>query len=258
MRKLIYVGVITLTTAIMSCSIDKMDIVDVLTISTDYVESNNEHPEGGYYVYFFTNEVLTETVFLSNGTDGVDGQNGIDGIDGINGEDGASVTISTEDVEGGTLLTITQGDSVTSVFIEDGVDGTNGLDGLNGTNGTDGVDGTDGIDGMSVTVTSEVVDGGTNLTIIDGNGDVTVVFIADGVNGIDGTDGTNGQDGEDLTNGDGTVTICHRVTHPVADHPEWGSNTNVTLTLTLSEYVHHVYEYHNGNSTQNDAWGACE
>jgi hypothetical protein len=32
----------------------------------------------------------------------------------------------------------------------------------------------------------------------------------------------------------------------------------LTLTLNLSEYVKHVLEYHNGNSTQNDAFGGCK
>jgi hypothetical protein len=36
---------------------------------------------------------------------------------------------------------------------------------------------------------------------------------------------------------------------------DWASRDRVTLTLNLSEYVKHVLEYHNGNSTQNDAFG---
>jgi hypothetical protein len=38
---------------------------------------------------------------------------------------------------------------------------------------------------------------------------------------------------------------------------DWHQN-RVTLTLNLSEYVKHVLEYHNGNSTQNDAFGGCK
>jgi hypothetical protein len=38
----------------------------------------------------------------------------------------------------------------------------------------------------------------------------------------------------------GTVTICHTVTHSVNDYARW-SKDRVTLTLNLSEYVKHVY-----------------
>ena len=94
--------------------------------------------------------------------------------------------------------------------------------------------------------------GTDGVTIIDG---VTVTLSNVYSESQDGEDGEDGQDG---INGDGTVTICHKVTHPVDEHPEWGSNTNVTLTYNLSDYIQHIYEYHNGNSSQNDAFGSCD
>ena len=203
-----------------------------------------EEIEGGTILTITQGEDVTK-IFIENGidgVDGVDGTNGINGLDGIDGEDGASVTITTEEIEGGTILTITQGDSVTEVFIPNGVNGTNGLDGL---------DGIDGEDGVLVTITYEIVEGGTILTITQGE-DVTTVFIKDGKDGNDGNDGNDGQN-----SGGDTVTICHKVTHPVDEHPEWGSNTSVTLTYNLSEYIQHIYEFHNGNSSQNDTFGAC-
>ena len=65
MKKLIFI----LMTAFLlsSCAIDRIDEIAVNTIETEYVSSNVEHPNGGYYVYFYTNGLLTNSIFLSNG-----------------------------------------------------------------------------------------------------------------------------------------------------------------------------------------------
>ena len=161
-------------------------------------------------------------------------------------------------------LHITVNGETTTVFVANGQDGTNGTNGTNGINGTTGAQGIQGIQGIagtngtSATIRTEETEGGYNLYITIGGVEGEAIFIKNGVDGTNGLNGTNGEDGEDYTNGDGTVTICHTVTHAVAAHPEWGSNTTVTLTLNLSDYIKHIYEYHNGNSSQNDAWGSCE
>jgi len=176
-------------TLIVACSyIDKMEIADIFSVETEYVDSTEGNP-GGYWVYFYTNGIITSQIFLSNGRDGVDGLNGIDGIDGA---DGVSVSITTTEVEGGTLITITQGDQVTEVFVRDGVDGTNGTNGLNG---LDGIDGQDGSDGASVTMSSEETEGGTILYFYINDILISQIFVVDGQNGLDGLPGADGEDG---------------------------------------------------------------
>ena len=361
MKKLI---LMLLSVFLLSCSIDRVDTSPINTFSTQYVNANAQYPSGGYWIFFYTDGVLSNSIFLSNGKDGKDGLNG------LNGKDGTSVTIRTETAVGGTTLIILNGTEEIRVFIKDGQDGSNGKDGTNGLNGKDGKDGINGVnglpgadgkDGVSSTIRTEQTTGGYNLYITVG-GVTEVVFIANGTNGTNGLNGqtgltgangtngvsstirtvafeggytliitvgteetriniyngntgsqgiqgipgvqglsgtnatvttvlvpksgvvgsiyeyggynliitvngitttvfvSNGKDGTNGTNGtngDGTVTICHKVTHGVKDKPEWDAHEKVTLTLTLSEYIQHIYEYHNGNSTQNDSFGSC-
>ena len=245
------------------------------------VTITTEETEGGYFIHIYQNNVLISTIFVEDGQDGIDGLDGIDGVDGVDGIDGISTTITTEQAEGGYWLIFLENNvEVTRIFVSDGQDGQDGQDGTSSTittedaeggfwliittgdettrvfvrDGIDGVDGIDGIDGTSVTVRTEqdVENDGYWIIFMEDGVEIDRIFVKNG------TDGQDGEDGEDYTNGDGTVTICHKVTHPVPAHPEWGSNTNVTLTLNLSDYVLHIYEYHNGNSSQNDAWGSCE
>ena len=164
--------------------IDGIDGVDGISSSVQIYEA-----EGGYFIHIITDN--QETVeFIRDGTDGQDGTNGTDGvdgadgyngvdglngIDGINGEDGTNVTVRTEEVDGGTLLYITDVNGTVVVFIEDGIDGTDGENGTNGqngedgTNGTDGQDGTDGEDGVCEACTSETV-------TICHNGETTMIL----------------------------------------------------------------------------------
>jgi hypothetical protein len=256
-----------------------------------------ERVEGGYNLYVVVTQssgVSTESVTFirdavdgTNGLDGTNGTNGINGIDGIdgtngtNGTNGVSVTVKTVKVEDGYILYITDINGTYEVYIENGADGSNGLDGTNGLNGTDGTNGqngtngTDGINGIDGVNGTNGTDG-TNATIwtvrVDDNvlnihgywlytqvgTIIEYVFVSDGADGTNGLDGKDGEDGEDYTNGDGTVTICHKVTHTNKDSEVWTGLDYVTLTLNLSEYVEHIYEFHNGNSSQNDAWGSCE
>ena len=160
-----------LVTMTLSCSIDRIDqiaSVPINTIKIVYVEGN----PSGHWVYFLTDGEVTNEVFISNGIDGIDGIDGVNGLDGIDGQDGASVTITTEETDGGTILIITQNGTITTIFIADGINGTNGTDGI------DGIDGTNGTDGLSVTITTEEIEGGHILTITQGN-DTTSIFIAD-------------------------------------------------------------------------------
>ena len=130
-----------------------------------------------------------------------------DGVDGTNGTNGVSSSITTVEVEGGYNLIITTGTTVTTVFIANGADGTNGVDGINGSNGTNGINGINGIDGtngVSVTVRTEIVEGGTILYITDitGTYEIFVENGEDGSNGLDGTNGLNGTNGTNGTNGE--------------------------------------------------------
>jgi hypothetical protein len=241
-------------------------------------------------------DTLVNSFTVLDGVDGEDGIDGIDGVQGLQGPQGpvgpqgpqgeqgpagpqgadgvsAYQVLSTSvTVNGVTTVTFYQdinddgvvdaGDLIINSFIVN--------------DGTDGSDGTDGTNGETPVVTYEEITEGTvinnytyeygGVKVIITVGTTVTTFIVE--NGPQGPDGANGQDGQDGEDGiceeceeeceDGTVVICHRVTHPVEEHPEWGSNTSVTLELNLSEYVYHIYEYHNGNSTQNDAWGSCE
>ena len=196
--------------------IDGIDGVDGVSATANvvYQEPSEGYPWGGYFLTIGVGDD-TQTVFIPNGADGINGLNGIDG------QDGASVSITTEEVEGGTIITITQGGTVTNIFIKDGIDGTNGLD---------GIDGIDGVDGVSATVTIEQTEGGYWLDITVG-GETTRVFIS---NGIDGTDGQNGLDGlagiDGIDGIDGvSATIRTEVVEPSEGHPYGGYNMYITV-----------------------------
>ena len=184
------------------------------TVNIVDVQPSEEYPWGGYWLTIGVG-TDTRTVFISNGA------NGLDGLDGIDGEDGAKVTITTEEVEGGIIITITQGDTVTEVFVRDGADGTNG---------TDGIDGIDGQDGTNATITTEETEGGYNLYITV-NGETTIVFISngmDGTNGLNGTDGIDGIDGADGEDGV-SATIRTEIVTPSEEHPYGGYNLYITV-----------------------------
>lgn len=138
---------------------------------------------------------------------------GTPGTDGTDGTDGVSPTVTTENIQGGVRVTITDETGAHSFDIMNGTDGRNGIDGddgysptvttqsidggvrvtitdeggdhifdiMNGTNGTNGVD---GVDGVSPTVSTTSITGGTEVTITDKNGSHTF----DVMNGTDGTD----------------------------------------------------------------------
>lgn len=142
---------------LLGCSyIDKMDIADVNTIETKLV-INEEYPSGVWYIYFYTNGEITNTVYLPIPTNGVDGQDGSDGADGTNGtngtngQDGANgSTIDIQYTETGIVIILTQSNGdITYWYLNDGQDGTNGTNGSNGTNGTNGSNGNDGQNGYT-------------------------------------------------------------------------------------------------------------
>lgn len=71
-------------------------------------------------------------------TDGKDGKNGTNGTDGKNGTDGVSPTVATQDITGGTKVTITDKDGAHEFNVMNGTDGTDGTDGITPTIGANG------------------------------------------------------------------------------------------------------------------------
>ena len=150
------------------------------------------------------------------GAKGDPGQDGAPGADGQDGTDGVSPTVSTENIAGGTRVTITDkggahafdvmngkdgGEAATPTIGENGNWYINGVDtqkpsrGERGENGADGAPGQDGApgapgaDGFSPTVKTTNVSGGTKVTITDKDGakEFTVKNGTDGKRGIRGT-----------------------------------------------------------------------
>ena len=150
------------------------------------------------------------------GAKGDPGQDGAPGADGQDGTDGVSPTVSTENIAGGTRVTITDkggahafdvmngkdgGEAATPTIGENGNWYINGVDtqkpsrGERGENGADGAPGKDGApgapgaDGFSPTVTTAAVYNGTKVTITDKDGpkEFTVKNGTDGKKGIRGT-----------------------------------------------------------------------
>lgn len=230
-----------------------------------------------------------------DGLNGIDGQDGYSLVSTSSTIEGGTVMEIYLDINGN--LTVDQGDTLVSTFtILDGEQGTQGLTGEQGVQGEQGEQGTEGAsgpkgedgasaiqirstsitsngtttvtfyldvdesetlstndvilntyvvqDGLTPVVTYKEVTEGVEVTITVGT-EITTFVIQDGAKGDKGDTGDNGVCPE-CDCEEGTVVICHKE-----------GNTRTTLTLTFSEYVLHVYEYHNGNSTQNDSYGSC-
>ena len=174
--------------------------------------------------------------------------------DGADGQDGKSVVVRTETTETGTFVIF--GYLIEETFTE--------IDRIFVSNGIDGTDGKTLITKITeVSEESSCTNGGVLVQVgydLDGDGELSNTEVVDSFEVCNGADGKDGvcEECEAECEG-GTVTICHKVTSNNKPAPEvWGDADYVTLELTLSEYVQHVYEYHNGNSTQNDSWGSCE
>jgi len=217
--------------------IDGIDGVDGVsaTVSIEVVPPSEEYPWGGYFLTIGVGED-TETIFISNGADG------INGLDGIDGQDGASVSITTEQVEGGTIITITQGDTVTEVFVQDGQDGADGLDGL---------------DGTSSTISIEQTEGGYWLHITTG-GETTTVFVSNGIDGTDGQNGLDGLDGIDGIDGQDGVssTIRTEYVEPSEEHPYGGYYMYITVDgETTTIFISNGADGTNGLDGQDGADG---
>lgn len=107
-------------------------------------------------------------------TDGT-GPHAFDVMDGVDGTDGTSVTAVVETITGGHKVTITDKNGSYSFNVMDGADGT---------------------DGTSAYVKStEIVEGGVNVTFHDGvNGDTTI-FLSNGPQGLTGPQGATGAQG---------------------------------------------------------------
>lgn len=267
------------------------------TITTVYVEPNEQFPWGGYILQITTGDYV-ETVFISNGADGTNGLDGINGTNGTNGQDGVdgiSSTIRVEEVEGGYILYITVGTETTEIFVRDGVDGNPGVDGSNS---------------LVNVLPNTPDDNSTTLQIgvdTNNNGILDASEITDTVvvsNGQDGTNGTNGQDGltsyvsvevslncenggfsitswldvdgdgvltetdivvdtEEICNdySGGTIIICHEMSgqqNAGTYDAIWNDYDFIELTMTFSEYTYHKLVVHGGQSTQNDNWSSCD
>lgn len=131
----------------------------------------------------------TKSFTVNNGTNGQDGTNGTDGTNGEDGKDGVSPTIDLDDIEQGTVVTITDVEGQHSFTILNGTDGKDGKDGVDGTNGKDGTNGVSPTVDVSTNTQASVV------TITDVNGAKSFT-ITNGTNGQDGEDGKDGTDGE--------------------------------------------------------------
>ena len=193
------------------------------TVNIVEVQPNEDYPWGGYWLTIGVGEDV-RTVFISNGADGL---NGLDGIDGQDGKDGVSVTVRTEETEGGTILIITTVDGEVRVFIRDGQDGTNGTNGLNG---LDGVDGKDGQDGASVYISTEQTEGGYFLYFYQNEVLISTIFIRDGQDGVDGLNGLDGVNGIDGIDGVST-TITTEITEGGYYLIFWENNVEITRIL---------------------------
>lgn len=105
------------------------------------------------------------------------GKDGTPGTPGTPGQDGYSPTVQTEQIEGGTKVTITD------------ATGPKEFEVMNGTNGHDGQDGAPGQDGFSPTASVAQTADGAKITITDKSGTTNATI----TNGKDGTNGTDGQ-----------------------------------------------------------------
>lgn len=97
----------------------------------------------------------------------------------LQGQKGSSCSV--EQLDGGALVSCTDG---TEAFIASGADGQDGTDGLNGS---------DGLDGTGCQV--ETLDGGAMIECEDGSS----ALVVNGLDGLEGQDGTDGLDGTSCT-----------------------------------------------------------
>lgn len=148
-----------------------------------------------------------KTTYIKNGTNGKDGINGADGKDGTDGKDGidgVSPVVSTEEIEGGHKISITDKGGEKTFNVLDGTKGDKGDKGDEGSSVTvaidetvekehkvtftdkdgdksftvkDGADGEDGEDGTSVAVKVEDVEGGHKITFTDKDGEKSFTIL---------------------------------------------------------------------------------
>lgn len=112
------------------------------------------------------------------------------GPPGPQGNDGVSPTVSTESVDGGTKIIITDAVGVKEFVVSDGKDGAAGQP------GKDGADGQPGRDGVSPAANVQQTAEGATITVTDTNG-TTTATITNGRDGAPGRDGVDGQPGAD-------------------------------------------------------------
>ena len=119
--------------------------------------------------------------------------------------------VTTRQVTGGAVISITDIDGTHTATVQDGQQGPQGE---TGPAGADGQNGADGADGFSPTLSVTDITGGHRVTITDKNGTQTV----DVMDGADGQDGAPGQDGTDGTDGTNAyVYIRYAANEPTAD-----------------------------------------
>lgn len=143
---------------------------------------------------------------------------GTPGTDGTNGRDGVSPTVTTENIQGGVRVTITDETGVHSFDIM---------------NGTDGRIGIDGDDGYSPTVTTQSIDGGVRVTITDEGGD----HIFDIMNGVDGVDGVSPTVSTTPITGGTEVTITDKNGSHTFDVMNGTDGTDNIVEVTSAQYT---------------------
>lgn len=119
--------------------------------------------------------------------------------------------VTTEQVTGGAVITITDIDGTHTATVYDGQQGETGATGAQGPAGKDGKDGENGTDGISPTISVTDITGGHRVSITGAGGTQTF----DVMDGEDGTNGTDGQDGTDGTNA--YVYIRYAASEPTSD-----------------------------------------
>jgi len=119
--------------------------------------------------------------------------------------------VTTEQVTGGAVITITDIDGTHTATVYNGEQGETGATGAQGPAGKDGKDGENGTDGVSPTISVTDITGGHRVSIT-GAGGTQTFDVMDGTDGTDGQDGTNGTDGTDAY-----VYIRYAANEPTSD-----------------------------------------
>jgi len=129
----------------------------------------------------------------------IDGEKTFDVMDGERGQDGVSPSVNVEDVTGGHRVTVTD------------ADGQHAFDVMDGGKGDPGDPGDPGQDGVSPSISVTEITGGHRVTVTDADGG-QAFDVLDGEPGKPGDPGDPGRDGVSPTITVTDITGGHRVT----------------------------------------------